>query len=184
VTEKTAIDDISDLFLGGGGRQYGGEAVTQLAHALQCAAAAEAERATPALISAALLHDIGHLTHTLGPKPAQRGIDDRHEMDGADFLARRFERAVSEPVRLHVDAKRYLCAVEPDYFATLSPASVRSLELQGGVFSPEEAEKFILKPFAGDAIRLRRWDERAKVTGLRTPDFEHFKSYMAACLSS
>ena len=182
--EKTAIGDISDLFLGGGGRQYGGEAVTQLAHALQCAAAAEAEHAAPALISAALLHDIGHLTHTLGPRPAQRGIDDRHEMGGADFLARRFVRGVSEPVRLHVDAKRYLCAIEPGYHATLSPASVRSLELQGGVFNPEEAEEFIRKPFAEDAVRVRRWDEQAKVKGLETPDFEHFKSYLAACLNS
>jgi [1-hydroxy-2-(trimethylamino)ethyl]phosphonate dioxygenase len=184
LTEKTAIDEISDLFLGGGGRQYGGEAVTQLAHALQCAAAAEAEHAPPALISAALLHDIGHLTHTLGSKPARCGIDDQHEKGGSDFLARRFDRAVSEPVRLHVDAKRYLCAVEPGYFATLSPESVRSLELQGGVFSPEEAQEFIRRPFAEDAVRLRRWDEQAKVKGLTTPGFEHFKSYMAACLNS
>jgi phosphonate degradation associated HDIG domain protein len=182
VADVSAIDEVSELFLGGGGRQYGGEAVTQLAHALQSAAQAEAEHAPPALIAAALLHDIGHLTHKLGPKPAERGIDDRHEQGGADFLASRFEPAVSEPVRLHVDAKRYLCAVEPGYFPTLSPASVRSLELQGGVFSAAEAEAFIRRPFAADAVRLRRWDEQAKVKGLKTPDLAHFKSYMAKCL--
>lgn len=177
-----AIDDVAELFLGGGGRQYGGEAVTQLAHALQCAASAEAEHASPALITAALLHDVGHLTHSLGAKPAARGVDDVHEQGGADYLAGRFEPAVSEPVRLHVDAKRYLCAVEPGYFATLSPASVRSLELQGGVFSAEAAREFIRRPYAEDAVRLRRWDEQAKVKGLLTPDFDHFKSYMAKCL--
>jgi len=182
MADQNAIDEVAELFLGGGGRQYGGEAVTQLAHALQCAAAAEAEHASPALVAAALLHDIGHLTQSFGPKPAARGIDDVHEQGGADYLAARFEPAVSEPVRLHVDAKRYLCAVEPGYFATLSPASVRSLELQGGVFSPEEAQAFIRRPFAEDAVRLRRWDEQAKVKGLTTPDLAHFKSYLAQCL--
>jgi len=182
MAETNAIEEVTELFLGGGGRQYGGEAVTQLAHALQCAASAEAEHASPALITAALLHDIGHLTHKFGAKPAVRGIDDMHEQGGADFLASRFEPAVSEAVRLHVDAKRYLCAVEPGYFASLSPASVRSLELQGGVFSPAEAQEFIRRPFAEDAVRLRRWDEQAKVKGLKTPDFAHFESYMAKCL--
>jgi [1-hydroxy-2-(trimethylamino)ethyl]phosphonate dioxygenase len=182
MADQKAIDEVTELFLGGGGRQYGGEAVTQLAHALQCAAAAETEHAPPALIIAALLHDVGHLTHALGPKPAARGIDDMHEQGGADFLAGRFVPAVSEAVRLHVDAKRYLCAIEAGYFATLSPESVRSLGLQGGVFTPEQAEEFIARPYARDAVRLRRWDEQAKVKGLSTPDFAHFTTYMPACL--
>ncbi|HUK08888.1 MAG TPA: HD domain-containing protein [Stellaceae bacterium] len=182
MSDMNPVDEVSELFLGGGGRQYGGEAVTQLAHALQCALTAETEHASPALITAALLHDIGHLTHRLGPRPAARGIDDRHEQGGADYLASRFEPAVSEPVRLHVDAKRYLCAVEPGYFASLSPESVRSLELQGGVFSTAEAEEFIRRPFAADAVRLRRWDEQAKIKGLKTPDLAHFKIYLAKCL--
>jgi len=179
----TAIDEISSLFLGGGGRLYGGEAVTQLAHALQCAAAAESENAAPALITAALLHDVGHLVHQLGRRPPGRGVDDRHEAAGAAFLERWFVPAVSEPARLHVDAKRYLCAVEPGYFGTLSKASVRSLDLQGGVFSAKDAAAFIRRPHAEDAVRVRRWDEAAKVTGLATPDLAHFCSYMGACLA-
>jgi len=178
----TAFDEISEFFEGARGRLYGGEQVTQLAHALQCAAAAEREGAPAPLIVAALLHDLGHLAHDLGPRPAARGIDDRHEEGGAEWLRRWFGPAVSEPVRLHVAAKRYLCAVEPGYFETLSPASVRSLELQGGRFDAAGAADFIARPHAEEAARLRRWDEAAKVEGLATPDLAHFRRYVEACL--
>jgi [1-hydroxy-2-(trimethylamino)ethyl]phosphonate dioxygenase len=178
------IGEIFDLFRRRGGAEYGGERVSQLQHALQCAALAEAEGAPATLVAAALLHDIGHLIHTLGPSPAARGIDDRHERLGAEWLARRFAAPVSEPVRLHVDAKRYLTAAEPGYFATLSPASVRSLELQGGPFAPEAAALFIGLPHAADAVRLRRWDEAAKLAGKATPDLKHFRRSIEAGLTA
>jgi phosphonate degradation associated HDIG domain protein len=176
------IDQIIERLDRYGGADYGDERVTQLAHALQCAAQAEAEGAAASLISAALLHDIGHLVHDLGPSPAARGIDDRHETRGEEWLSHWFDEAVTAPVRLHVDAKRYLTGTDPGYFATLSPGSVRSLELQGGPFSPELAEWFIGLPYAKEAVRVRRWDEAAKVPGKPTPDLAHFRRYLEASL--
>jgi phosphonate degradation associated HDIG domain protein len=154
--------------------------VRQREHALQCAALAEAEGAAPELITAALLHDIGHLIHDLGAAPAARGIDDRHEVLGCEWLAQWFGAGVTGPVRLHVPAKRYLTATDAGYFATLSFGSVRSLELQGGPFSAEDAAEFIDRPHAAQAVRLRRWDEGAKVPGLATPDLVHFRRYLEA----
>ena len=121
-----------------GAAQYGRESVSQAEHALQCAALAESEGADAPLIAAALLHDVGHLI----AKPGDEDTNDMHENIGWGFLKTHFVPAVSEPVRLHVDAKRYLCAVDSDYFGILSPASVHSLELQGGRFSPTEARAF------------------------------------------
>lgn len=169
-TAMTPIDRIFERFDRHGGNDYGGEQVRQLEHALQCAAFAEAEGAGAMLITAALLHDIGHLIHDLGDSPAARGIDDRHELLGREWLTRWFGEAVTEPVRHHVNAKRYLTATEPEYLATLSAGSVRSLELQGGPFTSELAAGFIGLPHAQDAVRLRRWDEEAKVPGKLTPD--------------
>jgi [1-hydroxy-2-(trimethylamino)ethyl]phosphonate dioxygenase len=177
------IDQIFACFDRHGGEDYGGERVHQIDHALQCAALAEGEGAASSLIAAALLHDIGHLIHDLGDSPAARGIDDRHEVLGQQFLVRWFAASVTEPVRLHVDAKRYLTATDPGYFATLSAGSVRSLELQGGPFSAEEAAAFISRPYAVDAVRLRRWDEAAKVPGKATPDLGHFRRHLDEALS-
>ena len=177
---RCPIDRIFERFEIHGGRDYGSERVRQLEHALQCAALAEAEGASAALISAALLHDIGHLIHAVGQRPAERGIDDRHEVLGAEWLEQWFSAAVSEPVRLHVPAKRYLTETDRGYFATLSPASVRSLELQGGPFSAREAAEFIGLPHASEAVRLRRWDEAAKVPGKATPCLKHFGHYLEA----
>lgn len=179
----TPIELIFERFDLHGGKDYGGERVRQLEHALQCAALAEAEGAAPALITASLLHDIGHLIHDLGREPAARGIDDRHEVLGQDWLKRWFGADVTEPVRLHVPAKRYLTATDTGYFATLSPGSVRSLALQGGPFLPEAAAEFIDQPHAAEAVRLRRWDEGAKVPGKATPDLMHFGQYIEASLS-
>ncbi len=178
----TPIERIFERFERHGGKDYGGERVRQLEHALQCAALAEAEGAAPALITASLLHDIGHLIHDLGREPAARGIDDRHELLGQEWLTRWFGADVTEPVRLHVPAKRYLTATDPGYFATLSAGSVRSLGLQGGAFSPDEAADFIARPYAAEAVRLRRWDEGAKVPGKVTPDLGHFRPYIEASL--
>jgi phosphonate degradation associated HDIG domain protein len=174
------IDRLFDILGRAGGAQYGQERVTQLAHALQCGLAAEQAGAPAALIGAALLHDIGHLVHKFGEDAALRGIDDHHERLGAKLLAKWFVPALSEPVALHVDAKRYLCSVEPSYFGTLSPASVRSLELQGGIYDPTGAAAFRSRPHAEDAVKVRRWDEAAEVAGLPTPDLAHFRPALEA----
>lgn len=157
-----------------GAKPYGREAVTQLEHALQCATLAAAEQRTHELIAACLLHDFGHLVHNLGEDVAVRGVDDRHEYRAIPFLQNLFGPAVTEPIRLHVEAKRYLCAVDATYWASLSPASKRSLELQGGIFSAEDAAQFIRQPYAEDAVQLRIWDDRAKVPNLKTPTLDAF----------
>lgn len=166
-----------------GAARYGMEPINQLEHALQTAHQAEQEDAGAALITAALLHDIGHLIHKLGVA-AERGIDDRHELLGEKLLRRWFEDDVVSAVALHVDAKRYLCRAEPGYFDRLSAGSVRSLELQGGPFNEPEARDFIRQPGGTDAVRLRRWDEGAKVEGLETPPLSHFRPYVEAVYRS
>jgi len=176
------VDRLIELLRIRGARQYGGERVSQCEHALQSALLATRENAPAALIAAALLHDIGHLLHEEGEQPALRGIDDRHETFGADYLLSAFGPAVAEPVRLHVPAKRYLCATDPFYFARLSPGSVRSLALQGGPFTAEQAAEFQTLPCAADAVRVRRWDEAAKVPGLPTPDLEHYRATLQSVL--
>lgn len=181
---QPVLAEIESLLNGKGKRRYGLHDVSQLQHALQAALLAEQEGGGAGLIAAALLHDIGHLTHELGESPAESGIDDKHEEHGHAYLTRYFGPEVTEPVRLHVAAKRYLCAVESDYFAKLAPDSVLSLKLQGGPMSDEEVAAFRAGPFAEDAVRLRRFDEAAKVKDLPTPPVGHFMSYVAACLRS
>jgi [1-hydroxy-2-(trimethylamino)ethyl]phosphonate dioxygenase len=170
------------LFTERGGSQYGGEPVTQLEHALQTAYFAEREGATPELIAAALLHDVGHLLHALPDDAPDRGVDDAHEALAAAWLAQRFPPAVAAPVAMHVAAKRYLCAVDPEYMAKLSAPSVHSLQLQGGPMSAGEIEWFESRPYFADAVRLRRWDDAAKVAGLPTPDLAHFARYLDLAL--
>jgi phosphonate degradation associated HDIG domain protein len=168
------VDDILRLFQDHGDSQYGGEQVTQLEHALQSAALAEAEQASPALVAAALLHDIGHLLHDLPDDAPDRGVDDRHETSGQNYLRALFPAEVTEPVRLHVPAKRYLCTVDAEYMQGLSQPSIVSLRLQGGTMTPEEVDSFRANPFAEDAVRLRRWDDAAKVRDLPTPPLSHY----------
>lgn len=167
-------EEIGTILATRGHSQYGCEAVTQLEHALQCAYLAEQAKASPASIAAALLHDFGHLVHPLGDDAASQGINDRHEYRVIPYLQPLFPLEVTEPIRMHVAAKRYLCAVESQYFSQLSSASQHSLSLQGGIFSPEEVEKFRQSPHAAAAIQLRRWDEAAKIPNLFTPDLDHF----------
>jgi phosphonate degradation associated HDIG domain protein len=173
--------ELLDIFVGRATRRYGLSGVNQLQHALQAAALAETDDAPPATVLACLLHDVGHMIHRLGDNPAGRGVDDVHEQLGADWLAERFSREVSEPVRLHVAAKRYLCTMEPDYFGKLAPDSVRSLELQGGLMSAQEAEAFRAQPLHAEAVRLRRFDEAAKDPGATTPDFDHYLRHVENC---
>lgn len=166
-----------------GTSQYGEEPVSQLEHALQCATLAETEGAEAALIVAALFHDIGHLADPEFEAAMARGEDRWHEELGAAYLSGIFGPSVTDPVRMHVSAKRYLCAVENGYFATLSPASVKSLAMQGGPFGAEEAAAFIGQPNACAAVRVRRWDDLAKIPAARTPPLAHFRQYAIAAAS-
>jgi phosphonate degradation associated HDIG domain protein len=180
MTPTELLDRIERLFADRGGAEYHGEAVSQLEHALQSADQAERGGFPPAWVAAALLHDVGHMLHGHGEGCAAQGIDDRHEDLGVRFLAKGFGPDVTEPVRLHVAAKRYLCAVEPEYLARLSAASVRSLELQGGPMSAEEVREFERNPSYTAAVAVRRWDDAAKVVGRATPPFAHFRKYLEA----
>ncbi|MFM0742003.1 HD domain-containing protein [Paraburkholderia xenovorans] len=169
-----SLNDIRSLFEQYGKLAYSGEPVTQLEHALQSGALAEASGADDELVAAAFLHDLGHLLNLQGETPTKRGIDDLHQYFALPFLRPVLSDAVLEPIRLHVDAKRCLCAIDDTYFGQLSVDSVRSLELQGGIFSREEAATFLQKPYAEDALQLRRWDDLAKVQDRATPDLDHF----------
>lgn len=171
---------IRGLFDRLGGRMYSGEPVTQLEHALQTAHAAESAGVDAALITAALLHDLGHLLNDEGETPTERGIDDVHQYVALPFLRPLFGDDVLEPIRLHVEAKRYLCATEPDYYDALSDDSKRSLALQGGIFIAQAAAEFATRPGAGRAVLLRRWDDAAKAAGRETPPLTHFATIMEA----
>lgn len=175
------LSDIERLFREHGGIEYSGEGVTQLEHALQCAQQAEEDGAPPALVTAALLHDLGHLLNRQGDTPSARGIDDQHQYFAIPFLRPIFGAAVAEPIRLHVDAKRALCALEPEYYEALSGDSKRSLTLQGGIFARDALEAFLAKPFAQEAMRVRRWDDAAKAPGTATPPLAHYLRIAAAC---
>jgi phosphonate degradation associated HDIG domain protein len=176
-----ALDQIRGAFARRGLETYG-EGVSQLEHALQCASCAERDGASAALIAATLLHDIGHLIHDLPVDIADQGIDAQHESLGSAFLSQYFGADVTEPVRLHVAAKRYLATTEPGYFDLLSPASVQSLRLQGGPMSAEESARFAAERYAQDAVKLRRWDDEGKMVGAKTPDLAHFEHYVSASL--
>ncbi|MES2244172.1 MAG: phosphonate degradation HD-domain oxygenase [Pseudomonadota bacterium] len=167
------VEEITTLFQTRGAAQYGGEAINQLQHALQCAHLAERSGASPELVAAALLHDLGHLLAQPEP-PKDAGVDDLHQFLALPFLRGVFPDAVLEPIRMHVDAKRYLCRVDSQYQASLSPASQRSLTLQGGPFSGEDAAIFMAQAFAADAVALRRWDDQAKDPAATTPDWAHY----------
>lgn len=177
------IDTIFDNIRLYGHRDYG-ENVSMTEHMLQAAYFAEQEGSSATLVAAAVLHDYGHLIHGLDEDIADHGIDGLHEEVGAEFLEQYFVPAVTEPIRLHVAAKRYLCAVDPSYFSTLSPASVQSLELQGGPFNEDEISAFEAAPYYEDALQLRRYDDMGKVVGMETPDLEHYRPYLEAALKA
>jgi phosphonate degradation associated HDIG domain protein len=169
------VDEILDLFATRGSAAYHGEAVSQEEHALQAADLAVREGAPDALIVAALLHDVGHLLDGQDEDLAEQGLDGRHEEAGCAYLAGHFGPEVTEPIRLHVAAKRYLCAVDPSYLSGLSPASRLSLKVQGGPMTPAEVAEFEGNAFFRDAVRLRHWDEAAKVPGLAVPGPSHYR---------
>ena len=174
------VERILDLFATRGAAAYHGEAVSQEEHALQSADLAVREGAPDSLVVAALLHDVGHLLDGQDEDLAQRGLDGHHEEAGCAWLARHFGPEVTEPIRLHVAAKRYLCAVEPSYRDGLSPASELSLQVQGGPMGAEEVAAFEANPHFQDAVRLRHWDDAAKVPGLAVPGPSHYRDRLEA----
>ena len=161
-------EELLAIFARRGGGAYFGESVSMTEHALQAAHFAQAAAAPPALIVAALLHDVGHLIEDVPDDIADWVEDARHEEIGSRWLAARFPPEVSEPVRLHVPAKRYLCATDARYFSKLSPASVVTLKLQGGPMTAFEIAHFETERFHRDAVRVRQWDDQGKVAGLAT----------------
>jgi phosphonate degradation associated HDIG domain protein len=170
----TITNKILELFEKNGGSMYGGEAVTQLEHALQCATLARNNQASDELITASLLHDIGHLLHDLPDEASDNGIDDIHEELAAKYLATYFKESVVEPVKLHVQAKRYLCATVDGYYESLSTPSKVSLDFQGGIMKEEEVQLFEKNPYYKDAINLRKWDDLAKDPNLVSPSITTF----------
>jgi len=178
------LEDIELLFARHGSSQYSGEPVTQLEHALQTAYLAEQSEASDELVTACLLHDLGHLLNQQGETPSLRGIDDTHQYFALPFLRGVFPDAVLDPIKLHVDAKRYLCRASDGYWAKLSDDSKRSLELQGGIFAPEQAAAFLEQPGARDAVLLRQWDDLGKQADWQTPPLAHFMARAARCARS
>jgi phosphonate degradation associated HDIG domain protein len=168
----TAVETIAELFAGPGGRDHMGEPVPIGEHMLQAGVLAEAAGAEASLVAAALLHDVGHL---LGDAE-----EDRHGETGARWLGQWFGAAVTEPVRLHVAAKRYLCAVDAGYFGLLSAESVRTLSLQGGPMTAADVTAFETLPHAQAAVAVRRWDDQAKDPAITPPRFAYFAPLLAA----
>lgn len=170
----TVSGELLSLYAGPGSAAYLGEAVTQREHGLQAAYFARSCGAADSLVVAALLHDVGHLLEPAPPDITDWITDAHHEECGSSWLTKRFGRPVSEPVRLHVRAKRYLCATDPAYYRNLSSASMHTLKLQGGPMSAAEVAAFEAEPYQREAVLLRHWDDQGKVAGLRTPDFDTY----------
>jgi phosphonate degradation associated HDIG domain protein len=172
------VDQVMTLFGRLGNVLFYGEPVSQTGHALQTAWLAEQAEASPSLVAAALLHDVGHLLCDEGDASVATSGDPDHAEAGARFLAAGFPESVVAPVRLHVVAKRYLCTFEPSYSQHLTAASRESLHHQGGLLNKDEAALFLAAPYADDALALRRWDEMGRVPGLATPSLAHFRAYL------
>lgn len=183
-TSSDFIAEIEALYSRWGSNKYD-EQISQIEHAVQCAEFARHAEADDELIVATLLHDIGHLLE-LEQKDGNPNLNknDEHESSGAAYLARHFSSAVTAPIALHVEAKRFLCTTEETYFAQLSPASVRSLELQGGKMSASEDERFAKHPASERAVALRRWDELGKSLEPSGLTFLDFRDYLRRCLTN
>jgi phosphonate degradation associated HDIG domain protein len=179
--DDARIDRVIAPIIAFGALHYG-EAITQYAHAVQCACLAREHGCAPALIAAALLHDVGQFIDDAGNAAELRSSDGRHEETGAAFLSAYFGPAVTEPARLHVAAKRYLCAIEEGYRAGLSAASELSLQVQGGPLKPDEITAFEREPFFGDAVQLRRFDDAAKRRDWTVPPLESYRALLAGLL--
>lgn len=174
LTRGNIVAFLADIFGRRGGEEYLGESVTMAQHMLQGATMAEQQGLPEEVIVATLLHDIGHFTSEFGTFTMGDTEDRHHEDAGARVLAPFFPRLVTDCVRYHVAAKRYLCATRPDYLEQLSPASVHSLMLQGGPMSPAEVSAFESNPNLDRIIQVRILDDAGKVAGMVTPGFDHF----------
>ena len=179
---SSVLKELTVLYTDAAQGRYGLTAVRQQEHALQAGMLAEANNEPLSLIIASFLHDAGHMMHNFGEDCAEQGIDDTHEDLGSRWLAQHFGPEVTEPIRLHVAAKRYLCTVEPEYTKCLGADSVRSLELQGGLMTPDEVAAFAREKYAQEAIRVRRYDDLAKQPGVVTPPVSHFLEKMEPLL--
>lgn len=171
---KEETQHIISLFQKFGNSEYGGEPVNQVEHALQSAYLAQEAGESDTLVLACLLHDIGHLLHQLPNDAPENGIDDLHENLGYQYLKKWFPESITEPIRLHVDAKRYLCTIEPNYVKILSPASVTSLMLQGGIMSIEECLNYESNPFYKEGLKLRKYDDQAKIPNFPTKEITQY----------
>lgn len=172
----SSVDEVFDLLASGGGQAYFGEPVTVLEHSLQAAWFVQRAGGDEALVTAALLHDLGHLMHLEGEDAATRGLDTQHEELAVAALGEHLPPSVLDPIRLHVAAKRYLCFAKPDYLRALSPASVQSLALQGGPMSAAESEAFLALPHSRAALSLRRADDAAKVRDLKVAQLDAYRA--------
>jgi gamma-butyrobetaine dioxygenase len=192
-----AIERIEALFATEALASYLGESLPTTQHLLQAAMRAEMLGAAPDLVVAALVHDVGQFVGpgrgtgatasdvvTAGDGSSAPDRPSEHAADGATWLARWFPPSVTEPVRLHVEAKRYLCNAEPDYLSCLSGASVRSLALQGGPMTTVEAAAFWALPYASDAVFLRRCDDWAKIPELEPPPLDHYRGMLGSLLGA
>ena len=184
LNRETIVPFLAEIFRRRGAEEYLGEPVTIAEHMLQGAKLAEDAGAEDALVAAALLHDIGHFTSEFGAYSPDDIEDKHHDEAGADVLAPFFPPAVTECVRLHVAAKRYLCATDPTYFAKLSSASVHTLSLQGGPMSDAEVAAFRKNPFHDEAVRVRIWDEGGKVRGMKTRPFREYEPLLQRVVDS
>jgi [1-hydroxy-2-(trimethylamino)ethyl]phosphonate dioxygenase len=171
---KTIVPFLAEIFERRGSEEYLGEPVTMAEHMLQSAWFAEQDNASDELVAAALLHDVGHFTSEFGAYSPNDTEDKRHDDAGAEVLAPFFPPVVTECVRLHVAAKRYLCATDPGYHAKLSEASMHTLSLQGGPMNDAEVAAFRTNPFYKEAVRVRLWDEAGKVVGMKTREFHDY----------
>ena len=174
LTRDTIVAFLGDIFARRGGEEYLGEPVTMAQHMLQGATFAQQQGLSEEIIVAALLHDVGHFTSEFGTYSPDDTQDRHHEDAGAAVLGAFFPTLVTDCVRYHVAAKRYLCATQPSYFERLSDASVHSLNLQGGPMSAAEVAAFSANPNLAEIIQVRHLDEAGKVADMETPDFAHF----------
>ncbi|AOH83979.1 phosphohydrolase [Sphingomonas panacis] len=177
------IDEIYALFAAAGDEHYG-ENATQIQHALQVAELVRQAGGDSPLIAAGLLHDVGQLIGDAGHAAERHGIDMRHEMLGNTLLKAHFPPAVTEPVRLHVDAKRYLCAIEPGYQTSLSAASWLSLTLQGGAMTAKERATFEAEPYFAEAVLLRRCDDGGKRKDWVVPTLDSYRPLLERLVGS
>ena len=175
IDANNIVDYIADVFARRGAESYLGEDVTMAQHMLQAAQSAERSQASSDLIVAALLHDIGHYSNEIPDSALMQGTNNYHEEAGANFLAEFFPLSVTEPIRHHVAAKRYLCATDPEYLSRLSEASVYTLKVQGGPMNPDEIAAFEKLPYLDSCIQMRIWDDEGKDPDRPHPDFSHYR---------